>query len=80
MISLISGVVADKGFFPLPLALGLLLGAAIGEIAIFLMGRSSKVSNKYLKPGTFLAYALCLGAVVGNMFLMTEARERKMYV
>jgi hypothetical protein len=77
VVSLISGVVADKGFLPLSLVAVIFFAAIIAEIFTFFV-RSSKLANTYLKPVTFFAYALCFGGLIGNLFLEAPRSERKL--
>ena len=77
IVSLISGMLVDNRLLPIVLLFPLFVAAFIAEIVIF-FSRTSKLSNTYLKPGTFFAYAICFGGVIGALFLDAGRSDRKL--
>jgi hypothetical protein len=76
-LSLISGIAADKGFLPITVVGGLFLMTIIAEIYLIFF-RSGKFTNTYIKPGTFFAYTIAFGGLIGNLFLGAPRSDRKM--
>jgi hypothetical protein len=77
VVSLISGVLTDKHITPLTVVVPIFIAAVIAEIVIA-FARNGKFAKNYLNPGTFYAYALCFGIVVGSMVADSSRSERKM--
>lgn len=61
-----------KGIIPAAIGATLIaflfITAVVAELALLCMSRSNKFGATYLKPGTFYAYALCMGGVIGVLF------------
>lgn len=75
--SLISGMVAEKGFLPITAIGGLFFMTLIAEIYLMFF-RSGKFTNTYIKPATFFAYSIAFGGLIGNLFLGVSNSERKL--
>ncbi len=78
IVSLISGMLVDNRLLPAIVLFPLFVATVIAEIVI-MFSRTSKFSNTYLKPGTFFAFAICIGGSIGALFLVSGRSDRKLY-
>lgn len=79
LVSLISGILTDKQILPAGLVLPIFIAAVIAEVVI-IFTRNSKFAKNYLNPGTFYAYAVCFGIVIGAIVEASTKSERKVMV
>lgn len=77
VFSIISGFIATKGLLPWGLVAFLFVATLITEIVLVFTSRSNKFAQNYLKPGTFYGFALCFGAMMGNVFGELQPVEKK---
>lgn len=77
VFSFFSGVIASHGYLPYGLIGFLFVASIIVDIVCVFMDRNNKL-NTYLKPASFYTYALCMGGLIGNLFLLVTNSEKKL--